>query len=298
MSTERFHTSAAFSVSFHFPSPPPGPRCSSDAFDSIFPCTASMFIVALVCTLECVLETVLWFPLSRALLTREYPNGLYSLPALAASLFATVLVQNVLGSICLVLPVYSLVGGAEAGLAALAIYYGTIGMMMFIGSAVGIFVGTLTDSLDEARSLLSPILSPMMLFCGFVLPHAAMPRWISWAYYASFLQYALSILQINQLKGKVFTRGCPAEIVEEALYKDLAVWLDDHAPPGWNITLPRHLGFPGNCSGLGPLREQGLWPVPFGGIRGYFGIMALYLCACVTIAYTALRARIRAQARG
>jgi hypothetical protein len=257
-----------------------------------------MFIVALVCTLECVLETVLWFPLSRALLSREYLNGLYSLPAFAASLFATVLVQNILGSLCLVLPVYTLVGGLQAGPVALATYYGTIGIMMFIGSAVGVFVGTQTDSLDEARSLLSPILSPMMLFCGFVLPHAAMPKWISWAYYASFLQYALSILQINQLRDKVFTRGCPAEIVEEALYSDLAWWVDDHAPPGWNLTLPRHLAFPGNCSGLVALEEQGLWPVPFGGLSGYFGIMTLYLCGCVAVAYVALRARIRAQARG
>jgi len=27
-------------------------QCASDSFTSIFPCTASMFIVALVCTME------------------------------------------------------------------------------------------------------------------------------------------------------------------------------------------------------------------------------------------------------
>ena len=65
----------------------------------------------------------------------------------------------------------------------------------------------------QARSLLSPILSPMMLFCGFVLPHSAMPSWIAWAYYLSFLQYALSVLQISHLQDKVFTRDCPAQLV-------------------------------------------------------------------------------------
>ncbi len=85
-------------------------QCASDAFSSVMPCNAALFIVTLVCALECVLETVLWFPLSRALLAREYANGLYSLPACFASVLATVFVQNLLGSVCLALPVYLLVG--------------------------------------------------------------------------------------------------------------------------------------------------------------------------------------------
>jgi len=83
---------------------------------------------------------------------------------------------------------------------------------------------------------------------------------------------------------------------EEALYADFAQWVDSHIPPGINASLPPHHSFPGNCTGALALKQQGLDPPPFGGVAGYFGIMAGYLFVCIAVAFGALRARIRAQA--
>ena len=72
--------------------------------------------------------------------------------------------------------------------------------------------------IDEARTKMIICRSwrrTWMLFCGFLLPEKKMPWYFAWLYHTSFWQYCISILQINELEGKVYTEDCPVAQLEQ-----------------------------------------------------------------------------------
>ena len=150
--------------------------------------------------------------------------------------------------------------------------------------SVGVAVGNLAKDIDEARVMLLPVLAPQMIFSGYVLPYARMPSYFRWLYYASFWQYGLGILQINEFATRHYTTDCPAATAEQLLYDDLARALAS----SHNITLPPH-HFNGTCNGTTSLEASGLWPVRFGGLEYYFVILAGYMLLFLTLAFAALK---------
>jgi ABC-type polysaccharide/polyol phosphate export permease len=73
-----------------------------------------------------------------------------------------------------------------------------------IGACLGLVVGTRTSDLHSAQQALTPILMPMMLFSGYMLPYPLIPRWLRWAYHISPYQHVFSALVANHLHNLRF----------------------------------------------------------------------------------------------
>mmetsp|Transcript_32842 Transcript_32842/g.54250 ORF Transcript_32842/g.54250 Transcript_32842/m.54250 type:complete len:673 (+) Transcript_32842:146-2164(+) len=258
----------------------------SKSFSSIFPTTSTMFIAVINSNTDTILEALLQAPLTRALLTREYLNGLYSCEAY----FVATMTANILGagvSTCfIVVPLYLLVGFAPTWLQAFR-FLSSLCIVTVIGSTIGFVTGTLSKNFDSARVMLMPILAPQMIFAGYVLPLRSIPSCFKWLYYASFWQYTLGILQINEFADRVFTEDCPQQIADEVLYHELRQFIEHHHL--LNITLPSHHAFHGNCSGVYGLTQAGLWPVKFGGLQGYFSILVGYMVVSMLFGYVIVK---------
>jgi len=272
----------------------------SDDYTSIFPTTSSMFIACFSCNLDVLLESLLEVPQRRALLKREYTNGLYSCEAyFAASILVHAMVA-VCTSAALVVPLYFLVGFAATPTKFL-VFLAAQALMSGVGLAIGMLVGALSRDLDEAKNLTMPILAPMMVFSGYVLPYNSIPSYFKPFYYASFWQYCLGILQINEFSGRVYTEKCPTTLIEQTIYDDIrdliVADIDPYLRP-WllngtgNLTLPsRH--FEGECYGDTFLQMTNLLPVQFGGLWGYFLILVGFLLGFLLAAYCALKFSLR-----
>lgn len=73
-----------------------------------------------------------------------------------------------------------------------------------IGNALGVAVGAASKDLMEAQSMLAPLLAPLLLFSGYVIPKSQLPTWGLPFYYASFFQYAIALYELNCFKGTLF----------------------------------------------------------------------------------------------
>ena len=186
------------------------------SYTSIFPTTGAMFIVVNNSSLDVLLETVLRFPLSRALLRREYLNSYYSLPAYFASLVGSNLIVCCVNALLLALPVYALVG-FQFLWDRFCIFCALLMLMSLIGGGLGIVVGCFCKDVQSAKGVIIPTLAPLLIFSGYVIPYKSIPSYFEWAYYSSFFAYSFSLLQINELRGRVYTEDCPVQLVEQAI---------------------------------------------------------------------------------
>ena len=264
-----------------------------DEYSAIFPVTSAMFIAVFNSNLDTTMETLLKAPTARALLRREWLNGLYRCESYFVALIGSNLLLAGVNTLALVVPLYLLVG-FSAALDKAAIFFGALSMMTVIGMCVGTAIGCASQDMDEARKLLMPVIAPQMIFSGYVLPYKDLPYYFKPLYYASFWQYCLAILQINEFAEREYTEGCPVVVVEQTAYEDVRKWLKLHA----NISTPDHVGnITGNCTGSTSLEAEGLWPARFGGLGGYFLILGGYALIFITLAYVALKVSLRNAAR-
>lgn len=199
------------------------------------------------------------------------------------ALQASNLVLNFLSTLAIAAPVYILVG-FQVQPDKVAVFVLVLVLMALIGSCLGVTVGTITSGIDAARTAIIPMILPLLLFAGYLIPLDQIPVYFQWAYYASFFQYSLGLLQVNELTGRNFTQDCPRELAsetaEELIHK---LYPDIPLPPIPNVT----------CSGEEYLAQEKLWPVPYGGIQGYFLILTLYFVVFFVLAYVALAIRLR-----
>jgi hypothetical protein len=254
------------------------------SFASIFPTSGALFLVVNNCVMDTLFETVLQFPTQRALLGREYANGTYSLVSYYCALQLSNLAVNTVSAALLAAPVYLLVG-LSATWAQAGYFVAILALMSLIGSSIGIIVGATTADLDSARSAIMPTLVPLLIFSGYLIPFQKIAPYFRWAYYASFFQYSLGGLELNEFEARVYTRDCPAETAAEAAYAMIhSAYPDVPLPP-----LPTNY----TCSGTDYLRGQGLYPVKYGGKGGYALILLGYLLVALVAAYAVLAVRMR-----
>ena len=266
----------------------------SNDFTSIFPVTSALFISTFASCMDCILETLLWFPTSRALLRREYRNGMYSIEAYLTAMHLATFVSSIIVAAAFAIPVYTMVGFSP-DISRAAIFISCLIAMMLIGGAIGLALGTVSKGIDDARQYLNPLIATMVMFSGYLLPYKDLPRFLSWLYYCSFLQYCLAILQINEFEPRVYTEGCPLELVEDAVYEQVRKELEH-----WNVSLPARTFHNAVCNGTSALEKQGLFVdgsvAKFGGLGGYFGILSCYYIWFVWFGYVLLKFRLRANA--
>ena len=135
-----------------------------------------------------------------------------------------------------------------------------------------------------------PLPPPFPSYPPIGLPSSPPHRYFKWCYYASFFQYSFGLLQVNELLNRTYTHDCPAQLVEQSLEEIIQKrfpHLPFPLPPIANIT----------CTGETYLSEQRLYPVPYGGLRGYFAILGGYAVVAQLCAYLMLLWKVRRMAR-
>lgn len=265
----------------------------SSSFASIFPTIGAIFLVVNNSSLDILLETVLHFPLTRALLRREFQNGYYSIAAYWASLLLSNLLLCSLNALLLALPVYALVGLSFTW-ARVLMFVATLCLMSVIGGALGVVTGCVCKDVGAARTAILPTLVPLLIFSGYVIPFSHIPVYFRWLYYASFFQYAFGLLQLITLTGRVFTEDCYGMLIEKALDRSIDDYMHHHGYP--NFTLP-YVPLWQNCTGEDYLRGAALWPPHYGGVPGYFAILAGYAVVAQFIALLVLSWKCSQMAR-
>jgi hypothetical protein len=78
---------------------------------------------------------------------------------------------------------------------------------------------------QDAQAAVVPLLVPLILFSGYLIPYAQIPTYFRFLYDMSFFQHAIAILEINQFKDVHFT-DCPGDFwSKEDKWKN--AWDDD-----------------------------------------------------------------------
>ena len=160
------------------------------------------------CCFSAVFDTlftfVIKYPLTRALIQREYRNRYYSIgPYFVAELLSRSTFEC-FNALLLATPTYFLVGLELRSFGQFMTFTGVLCILSVCGAGLGICVGTLAKDIQEAQGLVIPILMPLMLFSGFFLPYHDIPVYFRWLYEISFLRYAFNIVKMNQWQGVDF----------------------------------------------------------------------------------------------
>jgi hypothetical protein len=91
------------------------------------------------------------------------------------------------------------------------VYLGVLSLAGCLGANLGFLVGMFTSDIRRMQEILTPMLMPMMIFSGYMLPYPSIPAYLQWMYWLSIYQYVFSILSINHFSGLVF-RDCPVGV--------------------------------------------------------------------------------------
>lgn len=161
-------------------------------------------------------NTVLTFPMRRALLLREYKNGTFSLvPWYVAWMISTSLI-NFIHVLLMGLPVYFMVGLRLDGVQYFLIFFSALLILAIIGSGAGMIIGAMSKDVQSASAMVLPTLVPLMLFSGYILPYASLKVYFKPFYFISFFQWALNLLEKNQFTGFIFP-DCEARTLPNPL---------------------------------------------------------------------------------
>eukprot|EP00756_Hemistasia_phaeocysticola_P029706 Hpha_TRINITY_DN16247_c1_g1::TRINITY_DN16247_c1_g1_i1::g.15438::m.15438 len=175
-----------------------------DQGNSAFTVTGALFLCVNNCLMDNIFSTVISFPIQRCLLLREYKNGSYSLVPWFFAFFTSTMVFQVLYTLILCVPVYTMVGLRFDQFQAPLIFLGVLLLCSGIGVSLGIAVGATSDDVRQAQQKILPTIVPMLLFSGWVIPYHNIPVFLKWVYWISMFQYAFAALKVNQFHGITF----------------------------------------------------------------------------------------------
>ncbi|GAB5030619.1 atp-binding cassette sub-family g member 2-like [Nannochloropsis oceanica] len=173
---------------------------------SVFPVLGVFIMLTTIAIFDNCVSVGLKFPLTRALHFREFSNGYYRL---LPYYFATVTCSLVLAStyqFLQALLVFFLVG-LDFTVQKFVVYLFVLALAASMGAFLGFIVGTYTSDLKKTQEVLTPLLMPMLIFSGYMLPLPQIPTYLRFLYFSSFYQYVFSSLAINHFAGLEF-RDC------------------------------------------------------------------------------------------
>ena len=184
-------------------------ECGADG-DALFTVSAALFMLVNDTLMNDLLITVTSFPSQKAILMRDYKNGVYSLPPWLAAFWVIRLLSRLLGSFLLMTPSYLMMGlRLDNGGAHYFIAVGCLVLCSLTGTIIGLSIGAVSSTPDGAMGFVMPIMMPMMLFGGFMIPYSRIHVIFKWIYWISPFQYATNIFKINQFVDIHFTDdGC------------------------------------------------------------------------------------------
>ncbi len=148
---------------------------------NLFPVEGAMFTIVLNSTIDTLAMTLLVFPSTRSLMVREYKNGSWSLAAQYPALMLSLGLFSIFYATVMILPIYFLVG-LQLTAEKLAAMILITSVSTVIGNSLGVIVGACSADLIEAQSALMPMLAPMLLFSGYVVPYAQLD-FVLWRFF-------------------------------------------------------------------------------------------------------------------
>ena len=154
-----------------------------------------------------LMNTVVLFPMERAVITREFQNGTYRMLAYYLSRIITAIVFQFLYVFAYITILYFLANMVPYALEYLT-YVFTVSLVGMIAVTLGLIIGAMVPSIDLGPSLVTPLLMPLIVFSGYLISHSAIKPWFLWIYYLSFFQYAFHILLVSQFNHLSFDCCC------------------------------------------------------------------------------------------
>jgi len=147
-----------------------------------------LFFNQLFLMFTAMMPTVLTFPLERQVLVREHLNNWYSLKAYYVAKTLADMPFQIVFPLVYLLSVYFITSQPLSGdrfLMVLAISVGTSS----VAQGVGLLVGAAAN-IQVAVFLAPAVTIPFLLFSGFFISLNAIPGYMSWIPYFSFMRYA------------------------------------------------------------------------------------------------------------
>ncbi|CAG2162948.1 unnamed protein product, partial [Oppiella nova] len=161
---------------------------------------AALFVLVMNMTIQSAMAVINTFCAEQPLFLREHHNGMYRVGVYFISKNLADFPIYVLQSFLFVLIYYHMVG--------LNPHSDTFWMAVFIGILVtqcavsfGYLMSCLTSTATTALKLGPPLLTPVILFGGYLLNTDSTPGWLSWMKYISWFYYGFEALVINEWKG-------------------------------------------------------------------------------------------------
>jgi len=178
--------------------------------EKVFTTTGALFMIVNNCLMDDLMATVIGFPSIKAILHREIKNGVYDVAPWFAAFWLFKLTTQMVLALVLALPVYFLVGlRLDNSGEHLFIAVGCLVLCSVSGTTMGLAAGSCSKDIVGALGLVLPVMAPMLLFSGWVIPYSEVPVAFKWIYWISPFQYAFNILRINQFRGINFEDdGC------------------------------------------------------------------------------------------
>uniref|UniRef100_A0A7S1QPC9 ABC-2 type transporter domain-containing protein n=1 Tax=Alexandrium catenella TaxID=2925 RepID=A0A7S1QPC9_ALECA len=170
---------------------------------SIFPLKGVLFVALQNPLIETFYAGATTFQLTKGLLKREYYDGLYEVAPFYLSYYFGFLAMQIPWTVVWAVPMYVLVG-MPLEIARLSVFLLVSFLVIFMSCAAGSTVGTFTKDADGNRAVLMPLMIPMVLFSGYVIPYAQIPLLWKPIYFLSPLQWGMTILETTHYKGMTF----------------------------------------------------------------------------------------------
>lgn len=191
-------------------------QARSDDYATTFTRTSPLFFLTISGVLDTAFAAILLIPLIRPLLVREYRNGAYSISALFMAQITNSLLFDTISSLsyAVAVPMVGLFPSAGQFLT----YLLTMSLVSAFGSGLGLLLGSTSKDVQDAQNKMIPVIMPLLLFSGFLIPLDQIPKVFRFLYYLSPFQWALSALLITEFDGVEFSdKSTGTEYLETSL---------------------------------------------------------------------------------
>jgi hypothetical protein len=183
--------------------PEEGTDCTSPA--SAFTSQSPLFFIVLSAVIDTLFKNVLEYPTIRAIVVREFRNGAFTFSPYVSAQILSNSCFDIFSSL-FYLPASFLVGLGPTG-EQVFLFIAALSLLTSIGTALGLALGSFSKDVNEAQNYMMPVLLPLLIFSGFLLPLKEIPDFFLPFYYASPFQWALSILLMVEFEPRKFCDG-------------------------------------------------------------------------------------------
>jgi ABC-type multidrug transport system ATPase subunit/ABC-type multidrug transport system permease subunit len=150
-----------------------------------------------------LMNTVVLFPLERAVITREFRNGAYRMIAYYIARVITAIMFQCAYVFVFVTISYWMIG-FERDISSFLAYMFALVLLGSIAVTLGIVIGGIVPSVQMGPAIVSPLLIPLSVFSGFLVSPNLIPPWFIWIYYISFFQYTFHFMVTTQFYNVYF----------------------------------------------------------------------------------------------